>query len=145
MPGQARQDRLPSGSQNRTLGERKQGHRLDIGTLTCENVVELRGFEPLTPSMRTSRMRVYEGHSRRSAVRGWSNQACLGRCGCCTLLLHMPVSRPEGRRLVARLLTLQCQEYARGSMSFIGAGQSLDWGLYWVGLARLGCCTLLLH
>jgi hypothetical protein len=60
--------------------------------------VELRGFEPLTPSMRTTGGRVVQVRSGMSDVRisldGYGHR----RRGCCTLVLH-----PDA-------LTLKCQQ-----------------------------------
>jgi hypothetical protein len=63
---------LPLRSQNRTFRVRSAGPRSRSETLTCKNSVELRGFEPLTPSMRTIGNEVGDGRWGRSGAAGGS-------------------------------------------------------------------------
>ena len=42
----------------------------------------------LTFWLQTSARKVYRGHSRRSGGQEWASKVCVGRCGCCILLLH---------------------------------------------------------
>jgi hypothetical protein len=94
---QLRQDRLPSRSQNRTPEERQQGYRPCIGTLTWEDWVELRGFEPLTPSMRTSRMVVDHGRWRRSE--GYGGRMRSMSCGAAAAVCCRRTQLADGWRL----------------------------------------------
>jgi hypothetical protein len=53
--------------------------------------VELKGFEPLAPSMRTTGRVVIHGRSRKCLVRIGLPKVVLRRGGCCTLVLHVSV------------------------------------------------------
>ena len=103
VPTKLHQDPLPSRSQNRTPGEGWQGCRPYVDALTWENSVELRGFEPLTPSMRTTGSVVAGGRPGRCAGRLRWLATAWRRRGCCTLVLHTNV------------LTCKCQLTANGS------------------------------
>src|SRR4051794_5268461 len=86
-----------------TADKRSRGPLPDLGSgpLICGFAVELRGFEPLTPSMRTTRMAASEGPTRHHSVGPGRRRvvdaflvAVLGRC---TGLAQQPdVGAPAG-------------------------------------------------
>jgi hypothetical protein len=82
------QDSLPLRSQNRTMRAWLAKPRSRSETLTWKNSVELRGFEPLTPSMRTIGNEVGDGRWGRSGVPGGSwwpfGVASVAVLVCCT-------------------------------------------------------------
>jgi hypothetical protein len=64
--------------------------------------VELRGFEPLTPSMRTTGRAVSHGRSRKCRVRTGLLGAAPRRRGCCTSVLHVASCSRSGPTALPR-------------------------------------------